>query len=103
MERMFLNMLLGEMNKNVGRNSLIDGGMGEDMFRRELNTVYAEKIAGGRGIGIAKVCYDHMARQSRGNGKADNPAQGADACLRAEQSETSRNIVDYKEMFSVIG
>lgn len=82
LEQMFLNMFLSEVNKNVGKDSLLYAGTAEDMFRRELNNEYAKKISEGRGVGIAKIVYEQWMRKGV-KSPALPPEIDADRALQA--------------------
>ncbi len=104
MEQMFLGMLLGQINKPREKDSLIHGGSGEEMFHKELNSAYAQRMAstgpvGTGGIGIAKVVYEQFIRQeSQGEGIA-NPA----AALRGEDLRARFAAAGMKTNFSAVG
>ena len=101
LEQMFLNMLLGEMNKTAGRESLLYAGMAEDMFRRELNAAYAERISEGRGVGIAKIFYNQLVQGA--SGKTQTPSIASDAALHAAQLGAQLGQINREEAFSAIG
>ena len=63
-EAAFLGMLLKEMRKTVQHGDLFHGGMGEDMFRGELDNAYVKSFEKGPGAGIARVYFGQLMRRS---------------------------------------
>jgi flagellar protein FlgJ len=52
-ESMFVGMMFKSMRETVGKDSLTDGGHGEEIYRSMLDQEYAKASSEGRGIGLA--------------------------------------------------
>ena len=70
-EAIFIKKLFDEMDKTVDRkNSIFYGGQGEEIFRSMLNEERAKDMSKNGGIGLAKVIYEQLSRNSKeGTGK----------------------------------
>lgn len=66
-ESIFLNQMFKQMRKNTKFGKpLIDGGMGEEIFKDMLYSEYSKEAAKTNSIGIAKMVYDYLSEsQSR--------------------------------------
>jgi soluble lytic murein transglycosylase-like protein len=56
-EAMFASIMLKTMNESVERSSLVKKSMGESIFQDMLTDEYANKMAEGKGLGLADVLY----------------------------------------------
>jgi flagellar protein FlgJ len=65
-ESLFLNQMFKQMRKTVkfGKESLIDGGMAENIFKDMLFEKYSQNAAKTHSIGIGKIAYDFLKENS---------------------------------------
>lgn len=68
-ESFFMFQVLEQMDKTVDRDSVLSGGMGEDMYRHMFNEKAAEAITKQGGIGIADHIYDELLRMQEASRK----------------------------------
>jgi soluble lytic murein transglycosylase-like protein len=61
-EAMFAGIMLKTMNESVERSSLVKKSMGESIFQDMLTDEYANKMAEGKGLGLADVLYKSIVR-----------------------------------------
>jgi flagellar protein FlgJ len=54
-ESLFVGMMLKSMRETVGKDSLTNGGHGEEVYRSLLDQEYARAIGENNGLGIAKL------------------------------------------------
>lgn len=59
-ESLFVNMIFKEMRKSLNKHKLIDGGMGEKIFKDMLYQKYSEMTAKKADLGIAELLYDQL-------------------------------------------
>jgi flagellar protein FlgJ len=52
-EALFVGMLLKSMRETVGKDSLTNGGHGEEVYRSLLDQEYAKAISANNGLGIS--------------------------------------------------
>jgi flagellar protein FlgJ len=53
-EALFTGMMLKTMRETVGKDSLTNGGHGEEVYRSLLDQEYAKAMSAGQGLGLAK-------------------------------------------------
>jgi Rod binding domain-containing protein len=61
---MFIGQMFSEMQKNVGTSDLINGGMGEEVFRGMLTQEYARQAAYQDGTGLSQMVYHALQSQT---------------------------------------
>ncbi|HKZ16781.1 MAG TPA: rod-binding protein [Geobacteraceae bacterium] len=54
-ETLFVGMMLKSMRETVGKDSLTNGGHGEDVYRSLLDQEYARAISENHGLGLADI------------------------------------------------
>ena len=54
----FYKQMLGEMQKSVGKPAFMHGGKAEEMFRSELNSHLADKMAASSGKQLTGAMYE---------------------------------------------
>ncbi|MDX1961653.1 MAG: rod-binding protein [Pirellulales bacterium] len=54
----FFRQMLGELQKSVGKPAYLHGGQAEEMFRSELNSLLADKLAESSGGGLSQGLFD---------------------------------------------
>lgn len=63
-EAQFVKMLMGEMRKTVGKDKLMGGGFGEEMFTGPLDEARADIITQGRSIGISEMLEKQLSQNA---------------------------------------
>ncbi|MDX1958296.1 MAG: rod-binding protein [Leptospiraceae bacterium] len=61
-ESIFVNMMLKEMRKSVGKSGLISGGHAEEIFEDLLYDEYSKEISKNSSLGIAEQVYESLTR-----------------------------------------
>lgn len=61
-ESIFINQLLSQMRSTVPKDELLDGGLGEDVFKGMLDEEYSKKMADAGGIGLAQILYEQLSQ-----------------------------------------
>lgn len=59
-EAMFASLMLKSMRSTVGKDPLTGGGQGEEIYRSLLDQEYANIMASGDGLGLAKIIEQQM-------------------------------------------
>ena len=59
-EAIFIKQMLDAMRKTVPKNSLLDGGMAEDIFQDMLYDKYAQKMSDTAHFGIKDILYKQL-------------------------------------------
>jgi flagellar protein FlgJ len=65
-ENMFVQHLVGEMRKTVQRGDLVPESQAERIYRSMLDNEYSQKMSDTGQLGLSKLIYDHLLRESRG-------------------------------------
>ena len=68
-EAIFIKQMLDSMKKTVPENSLMKGGMAEDIFEDMLYQEYASIISKSGDLGIAEMVYKQLSHYNISNGK----------------------------------
>jgi flagellar protein FlgJ len=63
-EAIFIGMMMKSMRETVGKNELMSGGHGEDVFRSLLDQEYANAAAASGGTGLASMIEKELTRRS---------------------------------------
>ena len=64
MESVFVGMLWKEMRKTLSNDSMLYGGIGEDIFTSQLDQAYSDLSTKQRSMGLADMLYQQMKPQS---------------------------------------
>ena len=64
MESIFVGMLWKEMRKTLSNDSMLYGGIGEDIFTSQLDQAYSDLATKQRSMGLADMLYQQMKPQS---------------------------------------
>ena len=59
-EQMFLREMVRSMRKSVSKSDMLPEGMGEQIFREQLDDEYVDKWSTSGGVGLADIIYDHI-------------------------------------------
>jgi len=62
-EALFAGMMLKSMRATVGNDSLTGGGRGEEVYRSLLDQEYANALAQGNGLGLARMIEEQLEKQ----------------------------------------
>ncbi|MDI6780600.1 MAG: rod-binding protein [bacterium] len=60
LEAIFVNMLLKEMRKSIGKTEMFHGGYAEEIWNDMLYDEYAKNIAKSNKFGMASMIYNQM-------------------------------------------
>ncbi len=63
-EGMMLGLMFKEMRKTVGKDALLGGGFGEDIFRGQLDQAIADSASQGGQAGIANLLYQQLSAKN---------------------------------------
>jgi flagellar protein FlgJ len=63
-EAIFIGMMMKSMRETVGKNEMMSGGHGEDMFRSLLDQEYANAAAASGGTGLASMVEKELMRRN---------------------------------------
>lgn len=66
-EAMFVGMMLKSMRETVGKDKLINGGHGEEVYRSILDQEYAKALTEHGGIGLTAMFEKQMANPGTGS------------------------------------
>ena len=66
-EALFLNMMLKEMRKTVGKGGLLGDDAGTQVFQELMDTALADAMAKSSKFGLGDIVAKHMADRSRPN------------------------------------
>jgi Rod binding domain-containing protein len=76
-ESVFVGMMLKSMRETVGKDSLTNGGHGEEVYRSLLDQEYAKAISENNGLGISnlleKELLKSMPKQNEDSATRDLP------------------------------
>jgi Rod binding domain-containing protein len=72
-EALFTGLMLKSMRETVGKDSLTNGGHGEEVYRSLLDQEYAKAISEGQGLGLAKNIEGYLLKSLPAN-------EGKSAC-----------------------
>ena len=57
-EELFVHKMLQVMRNSSSKNSLVNGGRGEEIFQDMLDEQYSKIITRSKALGLSKVIYD---------------------------------------------
>lgn len=63
-EAIFIGMMMKSMRETVGKNEVISGGHGEEVFRSLLDQEYANTAAASGGTGLASMIEKELTRRN---------------------------------------
>ena len=64
MEALFVDLLWKEMRKTLSNDTLLHGGIGEDIFTSQLDQTYSDLATKQRSMGLADMLYQQMKPQA---------------------------------------
>ncbi|MDZ4678210.1 MAG: rod-binding protein [Oligoflexia bacterium] len=88
-ENQFIRQMISEMRKTVPGNELVPEGMGERIFREELDNKYADSWVERGGIGLADIIYDQL--QDKYGNAATLPRKSPGEALRLPPGGSAQN------------
>jgi flagellar protein FlgJ len=93
-EQIFVNLILKEMNKNLGNTGFLDGGAYEKMFRDMLTQERAKQMVESGRLGIADMMYKQLEGLVSQNDKANDNSESI--AKKFDQVSLERMIHDYR-------
>ncbi len=94
-ENQFIRQMISEMRKTVPGNELVPEGMGERIFREELDNKNADSWVDRGGIGLADIIYDQL--QDKYGNTATLPRKDHRETLRLPPAGASQSGVANNE------
>lgn len=89
-ESFYIYQFIELMTPETDQNSLFSGGMGEEMYRHNLNEQMAEAVTRQGGFGVSRQVYDELLKtQQRGVPQA---ATAPDYAAQAYENQTKGGL-----------